>query len=112
MFMCILNYFSFIKRVGTRTQGERRAGKDARGEQEEGGRIPEKRSSGAAKEGGGTISGARRASKTKRRGYAEEETARGGRTGKTDDGFGQEQITTEVVLCLWSEMSASSLLVR
>lgn len=70
--------------TGKGLERERRAGKDAGGEPEEDRRSPEKGSSRAAAARGGTVPGARRAAKTKGRGYAKKETARGGRTAKPD----------------------------
>lgn len=79
-------------RIGTSSERQRRAGKDAGGEPSEGRRSTEKGIFGAAKERGRTLQRISRAAKTKRGGFAEKETARRGRTCQTDEIVGQKQI--------------------
>ena len=89
---------------GKNAKRERRAGKDDRGEPQEGGRSSKKRSLRATTEGGRTLQRVGRASKTKRRGSAKEETTRRGGKVKPNEVVGQEQVTTKVVLRIRFEM--------
>lgn len=73
---------------GASSEGERGVGKNGGREPEEGGRSSEEGSRGAAAKRGGTLSGTRAYPKRKRRGYAQEEAARGRREVEPDEAVG------------------------